>query len=194
MLRIVDVAPPEPGTLATERYLPIAVSFPGSGYYTWEVQSHNTSQALTVSINLDTGRIRRVTLPFISRVIAADFLPGYDEAPHIPGVPVVDISEFEALAECPDPPVITEERGFRVSGDGRRVVVALNPWVVPDRCVRADRVGFFVGSGFICGFGFFDLAAEEYATIVEVAARQADVKERSDAKRRADARGSTASD
>jgi len=139
-------------------------------FYTWAVYA--PGGILEMGINPTTASVRKVALVDPGQRVGTNIPAGYAQATQVPGLPVIDVSEFAALSHEADPPVLREARLFGVSGDGRSVVIALNEVVVPDLCIRCDRAGFFVGSGFLCGFGFFDLTADEYALVGSEADRR----------------------
>ena len=175
MLRVVGQIAPERGKVTVEWYLPLDFRVPGSVYYTWV--AYAPDGLLEVGVNPASASVREIALVDPGQRVGAGFLPGYAEATRVPGLPVIDVSEFVELDAGDGPPVIGEESDFRVSGNGSSIVLALNEVVVPDRCLRCDRAGFFVASGFLCGFGFFDLKPDEYALVVSSADRKLRLRE-----------------
>ena len=186
MLRVIGHIPPPPASvLVMEGSVPIQFRVPGPALYTWRDTfrpNDGPAQLLTVGIDSDSAGIRSVVVakagymyadlaakpPVVPSLPVIDVTPAYFGAPHVPGLPLVDVREFELFRGRVAAPELVEPQSFYMMGNGRSVFIALNIAVKPEICYRCDRAGFFVKSGFLCGFGFFDLTDPEYAALENV--------------------------
>jgi hypothetical protein len=184
MLKVLSVIGPEPGRVLIKPPDPFMFQVEGSSRYTWAALSPDLRQFLAIGVDPESGVVREVLLHHPGQTIDREMrritmddwaTPGrpvinlpyvYANLTAVAGLPVVDVSEFRAITGTPSP-AVTESCDIKMTGDGRSLYIILNDAVVPDRLIRCDRFGFYVGSGYLCGLAFFDLTPDEYSTICE---------------------------
>jgi hypothetical protein len=126
---------------------------------------------LTVTIDEDTGRIKRVVVVLPGRqdlrpaATLAGRLESYATVRLVAGLPIVDQSVFS------DSNLVEEGAGFTLAQVGKTIYMILHEEVTPDRCVRCERFGFFISHDLLCGFAFFDLTDREVEVITDFVAR-----------------------
>jgi len=162
MLRIVGYyASPPPGKLEVMvDATPLQFRTEGSAYCTWELSRipvHGSTSLLTVGVDIDGGALRDVSVVLLGGRLRSDVRYGPQEVPELPeidvtpayrnarqvvGLPIIDVSEFEAYSLELNPPVITEEGSPSLMAEGRNVYVAFSRVIPPDICYRVELTRF----------------------------------------------------
>jgi hypothetical protein len=131
----------------------------------WTAGNHRTS-LLEMKVERTGGAVMAAVLSSCQRFAASDPSGFFDGVPEVPGLPVVQLDDFEH-------DMCWEEADFSLSRAGNRFFATLDDSPRPRRCLRSDRVGFFENDGELCAIGFFDLTEAEVRTVLTWCSGQA---------------------
>lgn len=144
------------GQLAVDDFVPFSFrAYTGvlASPYLWRVGNFTTS-LLELKIDKQSKLVLGVTLSLYNQKLRTEIPPSYLAVELAAGLPVANTDIFSNDRH-------DETREFELVQNGNSFIAVLNGGVQPQRCLRADRVGFYERAGEICGIGFFDLTASE---------------------------------
>lgn len=121
--------------------------------YLWRIGNFKSS-LLELKIDKQSRLVLGITLTLYNKELRTKIPPSYLAVELEAGLPVANT---EALSNNRH----DEIRDFELVQNGNSFIAVLNGGVQPQRCLRADRVGFYERASEICGIGFFDLTATE---------------------------------
>ena len=114
---------------------------------------------LELTIEAESKAVLGVTLTLYKKEVREHISSEYDAVEMVPGVPVVCVEGFGNRRH-------EDECELTLFREGNRFVVVFNNSIVPTRCLRVDRVGFYSGEGELCGVGFFDITGHEIERLI----------------------------
>jgi hypothetical protein len=157
----VDLSGPPALRFHTEQY----------GHGVWQQGFYGHGELVSLSVEAPVGRICKAAVVSPGRNIRFEVPDVFARLPVTEGIPVVDRGLFDAIDEPLEIPVVEEERHLRLWTDGHTVIVEFDDATVPDRCLRAEGLDFFVSGDLLCGLGYRDLDLTRFRDFMaEVAA------------------------
>ena len=144
------------GQLVVDEYVPFSFqAYTGilPDPYLWRIGNFKTS-LMELTIEKQSKLVLGITLTLYNRKLQTEIPPSYLAVEVATGFPVANTEMFSNDRH-------DETRDFELVQNGNSFIAVLNDGVQPQRCLRADRVGFYERANEICGIGFFDLTASE---------------------------------
>lgn len=136
------------------------------GPFIWEASARFV--VLLFEIERESRAILGTQLVLYNKEVCHDFPTSYRDVPIVVGFPIVNVDDFPKMHP---PEVYSEDFDFSLIRSDNRFVVVMDKKIIPQRCFRADRVGFFEGDGRLCGVGFYDIAPSEMDRLMELMRR-----------------------